>query len=147
MSPNGDTLFDARRRIDRPPHRRRVGLVFQDSQLFPHLSVEHNLLYGFNLLSPGDRRFALTQILDLLDIGHLLQRRPRHLSGGERQRVALGRTLLASPRLLLLLLDKHRWRRWTKAASSRSCRSCAGCEMNCACRCCTSVTPSTRFCT
>ncbi len=99
---DGDILFDARRRIDRPPHHRRVGLVFQDSQLFPHLSVEHNLLYGFNLLPPAERRFTLAHILDLLDIGHLLQRRPRHLSGGERQRVALGRTLLAAPRLLLL---------------------------------------------
>jgi molybdate transport system ATP-binding protein len=99
---DGAPLFDARKRIDLPPHRRRVGLVFQDSQLFPHLSVQHNLLYGFNLLSPAQRQFTLAQIVDLLDIGPLLGRRPRHLSGGERQRVALGRTLLASPRLLLL---------------------------------------------
>lgn len=102
ISLNGEILFDAQRGIHLPPHRRRVGLVFQDSQLFPHLSVEHNLLYGFKLLPPTQRRFTLAQILDLLDIGCLLQRRPRHLSGGERQRVALGRTLLASPRLLLL---------------------------------------------
>jgi molybdate transport system ATP-binding protein len=95
-------LFDARRRIDLPPHRRRIGVVFQDSQLFPHLSVEHNLLYGFKLLPSAQRQFTLARIIDLLDIGHLLHRRPRHLSGGERQRVALGRTLLASPRLLLL---------------------------------------------
>ena len=99
---DGTPLFDARRRIDLPPHRRRVGLVFQDSQLFPHLSVQHNLLYGFKLLPPVQRQFTPVQIIDLLDIGHLLHRRPRHLSGGERQRVALGRTLLASPRLLLL---------------------------------------------
>ena len=99
---DGIPLFDARRRVDLPPHRRRVGLVFQDSQLFPHFSVEHNLLYGFKLLPPAQRRFSPKQIIELLDIGHLLHRRPRHLSGGERQRVALGRTLLASPRLLLL---------------------------------------------
>lgn len=99
---DGAPLFDAKRGIDLPPHRRRVGLVFQDSQLFPHLSVEGNLLYGFKLLSATERRFPLARIVELLDIGHLLKRRPRHLSGGERQRVALGRTLLASPRLLLL---------------------------------------------
>ena len=99
---DGLPLFDAQKRIDLPPHRRRVGLVFQDSQLFPHRSVEHNLLYGFKLLPPAQRQFTPAQIIDLLDIGHLLQRRPRHLSGGERQRVALGRTLLAAPRLLLL---------------------------------------------
>ena len=99
---DGVALFDTRRGIDLPPHRRRVGLVFQDSQLFPHLSVERNLLYGFKLLPLAERRFTLAQIVALLDIGPLLRRRPRHLSGGERQRVALGRTLLASPRLLLL---------------------------------------------
>ena len=99
---DGAPLFDARRGIDLPPHRRRVGLVFQDSQLFPHLSVERNLLYGFTLLPPADRRYAPARIGELLDSGPLLRRRPRHLSGGERQRVALGRSLLASPRLLLL---------------------------------------------
>lgn len=99
---DGVTLFDAGQGIDLPAHRRRVGLVFQDSQLFPHLSVEHNLLYGFHLLPVAQRQFTLAQVIELLDIGHLLRRRPRHLSGGERQRVALGRTLLASPRLLLL---------------------------------------------
>lgn len=99
---DGVPLFDAQKRIDLPPHRRRVGVVFQDSQLFPHLSVEHNLLYGFRLLPPAQRQFTPAQIIDLLAIGHLLRRRPRHLSGGERQRAALGRTLLASPRLLLL---------------------------------------------
>jgi molybdate transport system ATP-binding protein len=99
---DGEVLFEAQRGIHLPPHRRRVGLVFQDSRLFPHLSIKSNLLYGLKLLSPVHRHFTLQQILDLLEIGHLLHRRPRHLSGGEKQRVALGRTLLASPRLLLL---------------------------------------------
>lgn len=99
---NDRPLLDTAQGINLPPHRRRVGLVFQDSQLFPHLSVEGNLLYGYRLLPTASRQFSLNQIVDLLDIGPLLPRRPRHLSGGERQRVALGRTLLASPRLLLL---------------------------------------------
>lgn len=99
---DGETLCDAARRIHTPPQRRRVGLVFQDSRLFPHLSVRRNLSYGFKLLPPAQRRFSLDRIVELLEIGPLLKRRPRHLSGGEQQRVALGRALLASPRLLLL---------------------------------------------
>lgn len=70
--------------------------------MFPHFSVEHNLLYGFKLLPPAQRQFTPAQIIDLLDIGHLLHRQPRHLFGGAWQQVALGRTLLVSPRLLLL---------------------------------------------
>jgi molybdate transport system ATP-binding protein len=95
-------LFDAKAGIDVPPHRRRIGYVFQEGRLFPHLSVRQNLDYGRRMsrLPQDAKEFA--RIVALLDIGHLLERRPRLLSGGERQRVAVGRALLMQPRLLLL---------------------------------------------
>ena len=95
-------LFDSVRNINTPIYARRIGLVLQDSHLFPHLNVQHNLNYGFNLLPTADRQFTQKQIIDLLEIGQLLHQKPSQLSGGEKQRVALGRTLLASPKLLLL---------------------------------------------
>jgi molybdate transport system ATP-binding protein len=97
-----DVLFDAERRINVPPHRRRIGIVFQDVRLFPHLSVADNLSYGKRLLAPGDRHFGTQAIIDLLELGSVLHRRPDQLSGGQAQRVAIGRALLASPRMLLL---------------------------------------------
>jgi len=99
----GDTLlFDSERRINLPAWRRRIGYVFQEGRLFPHLSIGRNLDYG-RYMSGLDRDLAeATRVIDLLDIGHLLDRRPRHLSGGERQRVAIGRALLMRPRLLVL---------------------------------------------
>ncbi len=102
MTLNGEILFDSGSGRFVPPHRRRIGLVFQDAQLFPHLSVRNNLLYGYRRLASNQRRFELGPVVDLLEIGPLLERRPGQLSGGEKQRVALGRALLFSPQLLLL---------------------------------------------
>jgi molybdate transport system ATP-binding protein len=95
------TLFDSESRVDVPAHRRDVRVVFQESRLFPHLSVRQNLLYGY-WLAGGKSRMKLDQIVTLLGIDCLLARRPRTLSGGERQRVALGRALLACPAALLM---------------------------------------------
>ena len=99
---NGLTLFDAARRIDVRPERRRLGYVFQDDLLFPHLSVEANLLYGFRRAPSAERVIEPAHIVDLLGLRELLHRLPDALSGGEKQRVAIGRALLAQPRLLLM---------------------------------------------
>jgi molybdate transport system ATP-binding protein len=95
-------LFDADRNIDVPPYKRRIGYVFQEGRLFPHLSVRQNLDYGrrMNRQPRDDKEFD--RIAALLDIGQLLDRRPSMLSGGEHQRIAVGRALLMQPRLLLL---------------------------------------------
>jgi molybdate transport system ATP-binding protein len=98
----GRRLFDSTQGINLPPHQRHVGLVFQDGQLFPHLNLRNNLLYGYRNLAPEQRRFELDAVVDLLELAPLLTRKPRQLSGGEQQRVALGRALLYSPSLLLL---------------------------------------------
>jgi len=99
---DGTTLFDAAAGINMPPHLRRIGYVFQEGRLFPHLSVRQNLDYGRRMSRRPRDAGAFERIVTLLDIGHLLERRPRMLSGGERQRVAVGRALLMRPRLLLL---------------------------------------------
>lgn len=100
----GEVFFDSARGIDLPVHRRALGVVFQDARLFPHLSVEGNLRYG--LRRAGARaqpaRVPFDAVVALLGLGALLTRAPHTLSGGERQRVALGRALLAQPRLLLM---------------------------------------------
>lgn len=97
-----EVLDDIAHRRFVPPWQRRFGLVFQDGQLFPHLRVRDNLLYGYRRLGPQERRFELEQVTQLLEISELLEQRPTQLSGGQRSRVALGRALLYSPRLLLL---------------------------------------------
>jgi molybdate transport system ATP-binding protein len=95
-------MFDAAAKIDVPPHRRNIGYVFQEGRLFPHLSVRQNLDYGRRMSGRSGDTDEFARIVALLDIGHLLERRPRLLSGGERQRVAIGRALLMRPQLLLL---------------------------------------------
>lgn len=95
-------LLDTRSKVFVKPHRRRIGLVFQDALLFPHLSVKANLTYGRFFTPKPDRKIDFDPVIEVLGIGHLLKRRPATLSGGERQRVAIGRALLTSPRLLLM---------------------------------------------
>lgn len=99
---DGEILVDTATGVFVPKHRRRIGYVFQDGRLFPHLSVRQNLLFG-QWFTPKKRRYErLDSVVDLLDIAPLLGRRPASLSGGEKQRVAIGRALLTSPRLLLM---------------------------------------------
>jgi len=99
---NGEVLFDDTAGINVPAWKRRIGTVFQEGRLFPHMSVRHNLDYGRWASGHAAGAKAFAHVVDLLDIGHLLDRRPGKLSGGERQRVAVGRALLMQPRLLLL---------------------------------------------
>jgi molybdate transport system ATP-binding protein len=98
---DGKTLVDIERGIFVPMHRRRIGLVFQDSHLFPHLSVKQNLLFGRWFAPRQMQRIDFSAVVETLGIERLLARRAAHLSGGERQRVALGRALLSCPKLLL----------------------------------------------
>src|SRR5690606_3326319 len=100
---DGQVLVDTQAGIFRPRHRRRIGYVFQEARLFPHLTVRHNLLFG-RWFAPREAPSGseLADVTDLLGIGHLLDRRPGALSGGEKQRVAIGRALLSKPQLLLM---------------------------------------------
>jgi molybdate transport system ATP-binding protein len=99
---DGTALADTDGRLHVPAHLRRVGYVFQDARLFPHLNVQGNLLYGYRRVPAAERRIAPDTVISLLGLSALLTRRPHQLSGGEMQRVALGRALLAQPRLLLM---------------------------------------------
>lgn len=99
---DGRTLVDTATGAYVPSHRRRVGVVFQDSQLFPHLSVRQNLLFGRWFAPSAVRTIGFEPVVETLGLGPLLARKPARLSGGEKQRVALGRALLTSPKLLLM---------------------------------------------
>ncbi|HRY06208.1 MAG TPA: molybdenum ABC transporter ATP-binding protein [Hyphomicrobiaceae bacterium] len=99
---NGDKLLDTDAGINVPVHSRRVGYVFQDARLFPHLTVRQNLQFGARFNPMAGPASGLDRVVDLLGIAHLLGRRPGTLSGGEKQRVAIGRALLSNPRILLM---------------------------------------------
>ena len=99
---NDIALFDAARGIDLPPEQRRIGYVFQDALLFPHMDVHSNLTYGQRLRPAGERLIDEARVVDLMGLRALLRRRPDTVSGGEKQRVAIGRALLAQPRILLM---------------------------------------------
>lgn len=99
---DGETLLDTERHIAVPVHRRRIGYVFQEGRLFPHMTVRQNLAFGRWFAPKHAPAENMNHVVELLGIGHLLARRPVHLSGGEKQRVAIGRALLSAPRLLLM---------------------------------------------
>ena len=93
---------DTEKRIFVPPHKRRIGYVFQEGRLFPHLTARQNLLYGRFFAPREARDIGVSEVVDLLGIGRLLPQRPATLSGGEKQRIAIGRALLSAPRLFLM---------------------------------------------
>jgi molybdate transport system ATP-binding protein len=99
---DGETLLDTERGVSVPRHRRRIGYVFQEGRLFPHLTVRGNLRYGAWFAPRAAQYVSFERVVETLGISHLLERKPGRLSGGERQRVAIGRALLSHPRLLLM---------------------------------------------
>ena len=99
---NGEVWQDEGRHLFKPPYQRQLGYVFQEASLFPHLDVRRNLEFGMKRVPSAERRVALEQAIELLGIGHLLERKPTALSGGEVQRVGIARALATSPRLLLM---------------------------------------------
>ena len=98
---DGRVLLDTDAGTCLPPHRRRIGYIFQEGRLFPHMTVRRNLAYGARFAPRDAPREDMGRVVEMLAIGDLLDRRPGALSGGEKQRVAIGRALLAAPRLIL----------------------------------------------
>lgn len=101
IAADGWVLLDTNARRNLAPHRRRIGYIFQEGRLFPHLTVRQNLLYGRWFAPRETRTESLQRVVEMLGIGPLLDRRPGALSGGEKQRVAIGRALLSGPKLIL----------------------------------------------
>ena len=99
---DGISLFDSEKKVNLSPQERRVGVVFQHAHLFPHMNVRRNLIYGWQRIPVAQRRITPEAIIEALNLEHLLERGVNRLSGGERQRVALGRTVLSCPRLILM---------------------------------------------
>lgn len=99
---DGRVFFDSAARVHVPRHKRRIGLVFQDAQLFPHMTVSQNLCFGRAFAPKEEKLLPSEAVIETLGLGHLLSRRAPSLSGGEKQRVALARALLAGPKLLLM---------------------------------------------
>jgi molybdate transport system ATP-binding protein len=99
---DGQPIFDSGQGVNVHPERRRISMVFQRPHLFPHLSVKGNLQYGYKRCAPKDRKITLDNLVEVLQIGHLLGRGVKNLSGGEKQRVAIGRAVLSNPRMLVM---------------------------------------------
>lgn len=99
---NNRILLDTTRKIHVPMHQRKIALIFQNALLFPHMNVQQNLRYAEKLVSKPEQKFQFDEIVDLLELKPLIQRKAHQLSGGEAQRVSIGRALLSSPNLLLL---------------------------------------------
>lgn len=95
-------LFDHQQNIHVPMHQRKIALIFQNALLFPHMNVQQNLCYAEKLVAKPERKFQLEEVVELLELSPLIQRKAHQLSGGEAQRVSIGRALLSSPNLLLL---------------------------------------------
>ena len=99
---NQQILFNKQQKIHVPMHQRKIALIFQNALLFPHMNVQQNLCYAEKLINQAERKFQFNEIIELLELTHLCQRKAHQLSGGEAQRVSIGRALLSSPHLLLL---------------------------------------------